>query len=581
MTISKKLEIAVLTKSPQEAADICKKMDHCEDKGRALGLACRFGGMEYVKALVENGATFGNSSMYYGTALLNINKVLVRTRIMIKDKECFSDKKTYKYLAAKTLYPLSEKKRIEIVKYLCECKERDALDLGKLLYYSIITRNKEIAAVLKEAGVTLSQSLIEQITENNRNFMWNEYTFMMGVLTLEEFLDVSDELFNEIGRRPLGYGLFVSKHIFIPNSDSIWEHTPDLFKFVIDRFNGSKMNKTEFMRLFIDQNDAARLEMCADKGWLKATRKRDEMIEYATKNNRTEALAWLLDFKHRTADLAAERAKAEKKAERELNANPNSVTELKKTWSFKKQEDGTLIITSYKGRSTDITVPSKIGKDAVAAIGSKAFSPDGPRLSPEQKDARSAIERVRLPDGIRLIGEKAFFRCGALTTVNIPDGAQMIGSAAFGRCKMLPEIDLPDTVIRLSERAFIMCSALVRVKLSPAIDVIEFKTFYGCDSLEEVTIPEGVKTITKYSFANCANLRSVVIPASVEEMNGLYFTENKESLTPHRILLVPLTGSGSNEGVFENSENITVTVEPKSYAERYCKDNMIRIQYSK
>ena len=34
--------------------------------------------------------------------------------------------------------------------------------------------------------------------------------------------------------------------------------------------------------------------------------------------------AWLLDFKNRTADFAAERKKAEQKMMRELNANPNS-----------------------------------------------------------------------------------------------------------------------------------------------------------------------------------------------------------------------------------------------------------------
>lgn len=60
---------------------------------------------------------------------------------------------------------------------------------------------------------------------------------------------------------------------------------------------------------------------------------------------------------------------------RELNANPNSVAELKKVWGYEKREDGTMIITRYKGTNTEIDVPEKIGNSVVTAIGDWAFSP--------------------------------------------------------------------------------------------------------------------------------------------------------------------------------------------------------------
>lgn len=85
------------------------------------------------------------------------------------------------------------------------------------------------------------------------------------------------------------------------------------------------------MKGVIDQNSVACLEICAKAGWLDMPRKRDEMIRYASECGRTECSAWLLDFKNRTADFAAERKKAEQKMMRELNANPNSVTEMKKS----------------------------------------------------------------------------------------------------------------------------------------------------------------------------------------------------------------------------------------------------------
>ena len=50
------LEHAALTKSPEEIAALCRQLGHVENSARALGLACRFRGLSYVKALVEGGA---------------------------------------------------------------------------------------------------------------------------------------------------------------------------------------------------------------------------------------------------------------------------------------------------------------------------------------------------------------------------------------------------------------------------------------------------------------------------------------------------------------------------------------------
>ena len=160
------------------------------------------------------------------------------------------------------------------------------------------------------------------------------------------------------------------------------------------------------------------------------------MIAYANEKNAIECTAWLLDFKNRTADLADERKKAEKKIERELNANPNSAAELRKVWSFKKLEDETLIITNYRGKQTKITVPAKIGKSAVTAIGKEAFSPFRSRVCHGREFFRTITE-ITLPDGIAEIGEMAVDSCLALTTVVVPKSVSVIGKAAFANCKGL------------------------------------------------------------------------------------------------------------------------------------------------
>ena len=112
----------------------------------------------------------------------------------------------------------------------------------------------------------------------------------------------------------------------------------------------------------------------AQAGWLSTTTKREKLIEFARTNKKTDMLAWLMDFKNRTVDVQAETAKEEAKLIKELAEDPSSVSALKKVWSYKKLDDGTLIITSYKGAAIDVEVPAVIGKAAVTVIGEDAIA---------------------------------------------------------------------------------------------------------------------------------------------------------------------------------------------------------------
>ena len=55
---SKKLEHAAINLAPEEIAKTCAKLGKLEYTARALGIACRFRGVECVKALVKGGAGF-------------------------------------------------------------------------------------------------------------------------------------------------------------------------------------------------------------------------------------------------------------------------------------------------------------------------------------------------------------------------------------------------------------------------------------------------------------------------------------------------------------------------------------------
>ncbi|MDE6622536.1 MAG: leucine-rich repeat domain-containing protein, partial [Lachnospiraceae bacterium] len=454
------LEHAVLTKSPEEISAVYRKLGHVENSARALGLACRFRGLEYVEALVGGGADFtykrpegegGYFTLYYWLSPLEMNNTLHMACFLDRRDACFTNVVS---AGDRSLSVLPVEQRVEIVKYLYENREKVCLDAGELLYYAIMSGSKRIARTLKAFGVTFSERRVTEITENGRSFEWQEFCSMSDSLGDGEYLETLGGIVGELGGKRLHYTDSVYWGNYSVYHKRFRLYKPEIFRFILEHFNQKKMNKAKLMKGAIDQNSVACLEICAENGWLAVPRKRDEMIAYASGIDKTECCAWLLEYKNRTADFAAEREKAEKKMMRELNANPNSVTELKKIWGYEKREDGTLVITRFRGSHTEVDVPEKIGNGIVTEIGVRAFSPIALRLKEEQTELRRSITRITLPKTIRAIGESAFQSCQSLVQIDVPDSVVEIGARAFWGCKRLRAIELPEGITEIGNGTF-------------------------------------------------------------------------------------------------------------------------------
>lgn len=586
------LENAVLTKSPEEVSEIFKRLGNLMNTSRALGLACRFRGLRHVKALVEGGANFtyirpenagGYYTIYYWLAPLDINgAVRCAFFLDIRDSfftDCVSNTSIRREeIKSFNVIPMEE--RVKVVRYLCENPQKVCLDINELLFYSIMSGSGQITKVLKEYGAVISENRVKALTENGRSPEWQEFCNMADHLRDGEYFDVMGGIINELGGKTLNYtdSVYYGNYNSYSRQDRLYK--PEFFKFILKNFNQKKMNKTQLMKGAIDENSAECLKICADNGWLNIPRKRDEMIKYASDIEKTECTAFLLDFKNRTADLKTEQEKAEKKLMRELNARPDSVSELQKIWGYTKREDGGLIITRYKGNRTEITVPEKIGKSVVKEIGCYAFSPQGPRLQYEQKEFRETITEIILPRTIEIIGDYAFSGCTALKKTDIFEGVEKIGAYAFSRCVNITEINIPPSVRTIGKSAFSQCENLLSVLLPEGIDAIEEDAFFGCESLENLFIPSTVRKIGRWAFALCVSLEKTVIPEGVEEMDDRVF----DSCTALRYVFLPrsvkkiknYTHAGIEpQTIFKDTEKLTVSVPPKSYAEKYCKRNNI------
>lgn len=454
------------------------------------------------------------------------------------------------------------------------------------LYKAIITLDKKRIKELKANGAAL--------TENARNVLENgpgrrykgDPAFDFWFALIREIKTMPLGEFSEIAgllRAETGKPLYYSEAFWLWGNKRAFE--PRFFELTLENFDQKRMSKKRTMQRIIDTDALGCLPVCEKHGWLKMPKTRDELIGYANEKGKTEAVAWLLDFKNRTADLAAERQRAEKKAERELNADPNSVTELKKIWRTKKLEDGTLEITCYNGRQTEVIVPDKIGKYMVTSIGNRAFTGDryAANRTPEEicEFRKNNITKIILPETINNIGSGAFLFCEALKEVNIPSGVTIINSNTFTNTA-IDTIELPETVERLADYAFsaahfkkiklpqnlaeigkgaLQHCDFERIEIPPKIKVINPEMFWNCKCLKEVVLPEGLEEIKMRAFWLCPSLEKINLPASITKIEN--FKRGGKITSP-----------------FADNLKLTAVVDKGSYAEKYCEENKIIYKYT-
>lgn len=127
------------------------------------------------------------------------------------------------------------------------------------------------------------------------------------------------------------------------------------------------------------------------------------------------------------------------------------------------------------------------------------------------------LEEVILPEGLEVIGDRAFRGCTNLERVVIPSTVKIIGCDAFKGCKSLHEINLPNSLTEISNGAF-ENSGLRTITIPESIKKLSGFCFADCNELKEVVIPGSVKELSGNCFANCNGLKTVVLKPGVEEI---------------------------------------------------------------
>ena len=219
-----------------------------------------------------------------------------------------------------------------------------------------------------------------------------------------------------------------------------------------------------------------------------------------------------------------------------------------------KENNGEVIITGLKEgvSDTSIVIPETIDGMPVTAIGAKAFRSTsitdikiGANIRKIGDEAFYSCEKLSsvtwnckcdvIPDfcffgclnlinfdfsGIEKIGKYAFEKSG-LQKVFLPENIKIIEKGTFRECSGLKSVTWNCTCDVIPANCFFECSNLTHFDFSVITKIEEYS--FSRSGLQEVSFPENIKIIEEGAFRECSGLRSVTWNCTCDVIPALCF----------------------------------------------------------
>ena len=148
------------------------------------------------------------------------------------------------------------------------------------------------------------------------------------------------------------------------------------------------------------------------------------------------------------------------------------------------------------------------------------YSKDGRKMLKAPQELKGCYS---IKEGIRIICDRAFYRCSSLSNIVIPASVTSIGDSAFCGCRSLSSIIIPASVTSIGDNAFCGCRSLSKIVIPASVTSIGDGAFSDCRSLSNIDIPDSVTCIGDCVFSHCRSLSNIAIPASVTSIGDKSF----------------------------------------------------------
>lgn len=141
--------------------------------------------------------------------------------------------------------------------------------------------------------------------------------------------------------------------------------------------------------------------------------------------------------------------------------------------------------------------------------------------------ALSPDREIRLPDGIREIGNSQFYTSEMEGHLIIPPTVEKIGNYAFCFCTKLKSVTIPNSVKDVGIRAFAHCDSLEKVTIGDEVEMIWNGAFEDCVSLKEIRLPRSLIEIGDSMFRNCQSPKTVWITNKNTVINDVQINQRE------------------------------------------------------
>lgn len=148
------------------------------------------------------------------------------------------------------------------------------------------------------------------------------------------------------------------------------------------------------------------------------------------------------------------------------------------------------------------------------------------------------ITECNFPDGLEEIGDAAFYAtrlqeailpnsCQSfqgsdhfalnyeLEKVRFPEGLKIIPESFVDNCIKLTEFIMPNSIEEIGDRAFWQCGKLQELKLSSNLKSIGLEGLYYCKGLETICFPSSLETLGAESCEYWKNVKSIYCAAKI------------------------------------------------------------------
>lgn len=123
--------------------------------------------------------------------------------------------------------------------------------------------------------------------------------------------------------------------------------------------------------------------------------------------------------------------------------------------------------------------------------------------------------------GVTEIAADCFRLCSEITSIVIPEGVEVIGLRAFWTCENLQSVTLPYSLYEIGQEAF-LSSALTEITIPPQVEIVPYGCFQGSYFLSEIKFSYGVERIHGGAFGGSIATK-VIFPETVEFIGGVAF----------------------------------------------------------